>query len=474
MAVLASGHKLVKCGDGGGSGGEFIVRHDETLSGDGTLSSLLGVVDAGDTEVNEFVYNNSGDIINVNDVVQSNSANWGQGGNPEVESYVTSNSATINQTVSTYQLNSGNYVPLNSAFVSTAQQGNYLFSANYNMLGNTHQLSSVYIPNPDVGQVTSVHTVKTNQNGFNHTYKDSRHSYTVTTEIGDVGVIAARTDDSAGYVVGFDAPLNDSIYTQWFPSGCVYHSKNMTADNIGLYEDVAFDSHSLLWYSGNNPSQDVYNTISASATWAQIINLTAQGGATYDYTDNNLISAIDASALYATSAISAVHLNQNGTMGVNILQSGAGNFYYMPAISPFGKPRGIFSPLQYATGACLAMSSESFAAYFKGNEWYVSNSGIGQMLRGEVHASRGVHISGATTVGYGFNLGITNVSGVNSTGSWKYGVAEDTALRSVSSKLDTSAFTLSALNDASANNIVLTASLPATPDANTLYLIPES
>ena len=40
-------------------------------------------------------------------------------------------------------------------------------------------------------------------------------------------------------------------------------------------------------------------------------------------------------------------------------------------------------------------------------------------------------------------------------------------------KLDTSAFTLSALNDASANNIVLTASLPATPDANTLYLIPE-
>lgn len=33
-----------------------------------------------------------------------------QGGNPEVENYVTSNSATINQTVSTYQTNSGNYL----------------------------------------------------------------------------------------------------------------------------------------------------------------------------------------------------------------------------------------------------------------------------------------------------------------------------------------------------------------------------
>lgn len=31
-------------GDGGGSGGEFIVRHDETLSGNGTSQSLLGVV----------------------------------------------------------------------------------------------------------------------------------------------------------------------------------------------------------------------------------------------------------------------------------------------------------------------------------------------------------------------------------------------------------------------------------------------
>ena len=33
---------------------------------------------------------------------------------------------------------------------------------------------------------------------------------------------------------------------------------------------------------------------------------------------------------------------------------------------------------------------------------------------------------------------------------------------------------LSATNDANVNNIVVTASLPDTPDANTLYLIPEA
>lgn len=34
--------------------------------------------------------------------------------------------------------------------------------------------------------------------------------------------------------------------------------------------------------------------------------------------------------------------------------------------------------------------------------------------------------------------------------------------------------TLSSLNDANVSNIVVTASLPDTPDANTLYLIPEA
>ena len=33
---------------------------------------------------------------------------------------------------------------------------------------------------------------------------------------------------------------------------------------------------------------------------------------------------------------------------------------------------------------------------------------------------------------------------------------------------------LSATNDANVNNIVVTASLPATPDSNTIYMIPEA
>lgn len=175
------------------------------------------------------------------------------------------------------------------------------------------------------------------------------------------------------------------------------------------------------------------------------------------YTDNGLISAIDASGLYATSALEAKSANSvknNGSFGTNIRQyAGADtSFYYMPTASPFGTPTGIFSPLQYATGACLAMANGKYAAYFKANEWFVSNTTAGQALRGETHQTRGVHISGATTAGYGFDLNISGVSGKNDTangynwklergcvsgkgvgGEWRYGYAEDAALRAVSS-----------------------------------------
>ena len=160
------------------------------------------------------------------------------------------------------------------------------------------------------------------------------------------------------------------------------------------------------------------------------------------------------SADSAATAGSANHLNQGGTMGGDIRQDkGTSTFYYMPTKSPWTTLSGIYLPLQYATGACLTMAGGDYGAYFKGNEWYVSNSAIGQALRGEVHQSRGVHISGATTAGYGFNLGIANVSGVNSTGSWKYGHAEDAALRAVSScDMHESAFGYDASDNITAYN----------------------
>ena len=172
------------------------------------------------------------------------------------------------------------------------------------------------------------------------------------------------------------------------------------------------------------------------------------GGSTpaYGYTDNDLISAIDTSGLYATSALESKNaniLNKNGVIGAGayFADNSQANHNVMilnPTTTPFSVTSGIYSPLQYAAGAVTTYGSSSyntqyFGGFLKGNEWYVSNATAGQALRGETHASRGVHLSGATTAGYGFDLSIKSVSGVNSTGSWKYGHAEDAALRAVSS-----------------------------------------
>lgn len=215
----------------------------------------------------------------------------------------------------------------------------------------------------------------------------------------------------------------------------------------------AVTANSATWNGKQDALTFGYNASNAISSINE--SAIAAGGATYSNTDNGLISAIDSSGLYATSG-SANHLNLDGTMGGNITQvKGASTFYYMPSVSPWTTAdvaTGIFSPLQYATGACLAMNDNYFKAYFKGNEWFVCNTYTDQMLRGETHQSRGVHITGATTAGNGFNLGINGVSGINDTaknynwilqrgyvsgkgvaGEWKYGPSEDAALRAVSS-----------------------------------------
>lgn len=146
MAILASGHKLVKCGIDGAISG---VVTDETLSGNGTTAEPLGALlenvifddsitesstdlgvvigvnplwvnyvvtgggsSGGDPQVNYIVHTYSGNWNDTTNVVQSNSSTWGQGGSGDVEvnNFVYDNSATINEVNSAYQNNSANYL----------------------------------------------------------------------------------------------------------------------------------------------------------------------------------------------------------------------------------------------------------------------------------------------------------------------------------------------------------------------------
>lgn len=210
------------------------------------------------------------------------------------------------------------------------------------------------------------------------------------------------------------------------------------------------DPDKITWsLTGSVQKREIECDTATSAITAIAGSAIGGGGSapTYSYTDNGLISAIDSSGLYATSALEAKSANaliNGGRLGYDVYAvTGVGTnsmtlMILNPQTTPFGNTSGIYSPLYYAQGACMTYGSSAgntqyFGGFFKGNEWYISNATAGQALRGETHASRGVHVSGATTAGYGFNLAIGAVSGVNSTGSWKYGYQEDAALRAVSS-----------------------------------------
>ncbi len=147
---------------------------------------------------------------------------------------------------------------------------------------------------------------------------------------------------------------------------------------------------------------------------------------TFDY-NGSLISAIGTSGLYSTSAGTAnqtLSVLANGNFGSNIDYSANGHRMVLnPTATPFSITSGIYNYLNYATGACIACgasggSYQTFGGYFKGNEWLISNAGLGFAIIGGYNRGN-VYLSGARTNGNGFIWSQQCVSGKNSRGGWK-------------------------------------------------------
>ena len=163
-------------------------------------------------------------------------------------------------------------------------------------------------------------------------------------------------------------------------------------------------------------SADVSSTISTvstnSASWASTIE-TASATA-YKQNGTQLVAFTG-----IASADSKPLIAQTIQAGA-VQKIGTSNFFYGPSAKPFtANTAGIYSPLQYATGACLAMDGGTYRAYYKGNEWYISDYGTSRSgaVRAEVHSTRGIHISGSNTAGVGFDLLTTGLKFTDNTGT---------------------------------------------------------
>lgn len=147
----------------------------------------------------------------------------------------------------------------------------------------------------------------------------------------------------------------------------------------------------------------------------------------------------DASSFTGISSI-----NGSALLARNLLpnaQQAAGNahFHFMPTQSPWGSTEytGVLSPLQYATGAALAMKqSDQYGAYYKGNEWFLSdvgtNTAANGVVRAELHRTRGIHLYGSSlNSATGFHLNGSGIDGQSGASAWQYGPTEYNMLTSV-------------------------------------------
>lgn len=185
------------------------------------------------------------------------------------------------------------------------------------------------------------------------------------------------------------------------PAGISFKSGNGT--NIGFVDP---------YHIGN--WDGVYNTVSTnSASWISGGVSTASATA-YRQNGTQLVTFTGVASADSKPLIAQ-------TIQAGAVQSiGTSNFFYGPSAKPFtANTAGIYSPLQYATGACLAMDGGTYRAYYKGNEWFISDYGTNRSgaVRAEVHSTRGIHISGSNTAGVGFDLLTSGLNFTNNTGT---------------------------------------------------------
>ena len=272
--ALGRNHRIFNIGNSSGSYGISRVYHDETLSGDGTLSSLLGVVGgAGDTEVNEFVYNNSGDIIDVNDVVQSNSGEWGNGG--ESYSALTSNSANWNDVSSKLDASAfdpNEFYPMTgnpSGFLTAVDLTNYYTK---NETSGADELANAFanIPAGDEEVNTYVQNNSATINEVNTTYQQNSANYLTAHQSLD-GYATTAWVDEQGYLTAhqdISNKLDVSAFTAWSASQEDNNYELSAGDGISLYDDdINKITRIDVTAQGGNPDLSAYTNSSFNLTY---------------------------------------------------------------------------------------------------------------------------------------------------------------------------------------------------------------
>jgi len=481
----------------------------------------------------------------VSTTVQSNSAQWAEGGgsNPEVESYVINNSATINEVNTTYQTHSASYLTahqdisnkLDTTAFSTVS-GDFLTAAPANMattgdiaelaqtVSETYQTKGDYLVRSDSANFYPAN----NPSGF-ITGVNLSNYYTKDETSGKEELSNAFANIPVG-----DPEVNAYVTDN---SAAINGTKSLVQSNSSTWNDItAYQSNSANYLTSVNiPESATWNEVSTtvqsnSAQWAEEVissyttayshDIPPYGGEVINSLNGKFLSAFVSksadNAKVATNANSATYAQTvNETKLVN-------DGFVKNLSSEYGTISVARNTIESTNSAIARTGSEGFVSSFQ-------NESIGPSVTANFSWDKSLpnttfnfsesYASTNTIITYSANTNLTGEFTVTSVGEIPFSVSvpNATALNvwandwiqiknNVASAADSfetvvgelawasalptyeydntnkiSAINgsalgviLSATNDANVNNIVVTASLPSTPDANTLYLIPET
>ena len=472
---------------------------------------------SGDDEVNSFVYNNSATIVDVDNSYKSNSGSFLTAAPSNMAT--TGDVAELAQTVSeTYQVkgdylvrsDSANFYPSNnpSGFITGVDLSNYYTK---NETSGKEELANAFanIPGCDVEVNSFVHNNSATINEVNTTYQSNSSNYITAHQSLD-GYATTSWVNEQGYLTGVSIPessfWNDASVAvvvnsaKWAAGGVISsYTTTLAPYGDGIINSLNEKFISAFYSnSAENAKKSIESESAKSANYAETVNetyvenkgftrnLSSEYG-TISVINNNIIESTN-SAIVRTVNEGFVSSFDGATIGPNNSATHSWEKSLPDTIINLDIPtcKGetlIYSANTDLTGEIVLPQSGPLkptinipnATEFKvwSNMWiYIYRAIVSAADQFETTVGELAWASALPTYEYDTTNKISAINGSALAGGVE--ISHDNTLSGNGTVDSPFGVILSATNDANVNNIIVTASLPATPDANTLYLIQEA
>jgi len=311
---------------------EDYYKKTETSSKE-QISDALANIPQGDPDVNNFVQTNSSTIVNVDNVVQANSAQWAENtGDTHVNNYVYNNSGINNQVNNVVTANSGVWNNVTNklettaftAWSSTIFSGDYELSAGegISITDDVPNRKTIITNNISAGSnISLVYDSETNKiridgEGGGKTYNgvapilvdNVNDSISITGESLSAGP-GINIFESGGYVVISAGNDDYNFFPITGSNGTTAYTANVDCSSV-LLTTASSPAGGYVKQTVQGVQYEAYPATNVSASWYNIINGANNRSNCYCIRFTNDMTAADLANYSAYDKVTVVHSNE--------------------------------------------------------------------------------------------------------------------------------------------------------------------